>query len=172
MNVYDSAKPGEERVLNNVQWDKIIMGRTIVHGALNAHSPIWNPRCIDQRNHKPLEQIIEEFDLIINNDDSPTYAVERMSETLIIDLTLSTIPVGLLANWTVGRDNQATMSDHAVITWELEYPENVENDQKGRNRLTASWYITGMMEEELNDGDNGPLARNLTDWEWKRRSAA
>ena len=172
VNVYDSAKPGGGRVLEDAEWNKIITGRTIICGDFNAHSPVWNPRCIDRRNHKPLEKIIEEFDLIVNNDDSPTYAVERMSQTSIIDLTLTTIPVGLLANWAVERDNQATMSDHAVITWELEYSEKVENDQQRRERLTTGWDIKGMMEEEPKEGEEAPLARDLAEKEWKRRSEA
>ena len=60
-----------------------------------------------------------------------------MSPTSIIDLILTTIPVGLLANCAVERDNQANVSDYAVITWELEYSESVEDNQERRERLTT-----------------------------------
>ena len=62
------------------------------------------------------------------------------------------------------------MSDHAVITWELEYSETVENDRERRERLTTGWDIKGMMEEEPKEGEEAPLARDLAEKEWKRRS--
>ncbi len=33
------------RVIQDIPWNLVIRGRVLIAGDINAHSPIWNPRC-------------------------------------------------------------------------------------------------------------------------------
>lgn len=49
-------------------WELIIKGRVLILGDMNAHSPMWNPHCQTRKNAGPLEELIESYELIVNND--------------------------------------------------------------------------------------------------------
>ena len=47
--------------------------RVLIVGDMNAYSPIWNPHYRQNINVGPLEELIESYELIVNNDtDFPT----------------------------------------------------------------------------------------------------
>lgn len=62
---------------------------------MNAHSPIENPHYQQNINAGPLEELIENYELIINNNTKfPIYiSSPGMS---IIDLALTSLNLGLL----------------------------------------------------------------------------
>ena len=51
-----------------MQWDQVIEGRCLLVGDSNAHSPLWNPLARAPVNARPLENLIDETGLYINNE--------------------------------------------------------------------------------------------------------
>ena len=73
-------------------------------GDFNAHSPVWNPLISRRKDAGPLEQLIEEYNLILNNEPG---AITRLGKKKgpnkgpsiggsIIDLTFTTVEAGPL----------------------------------------------------------------------------
>lgn len=63
-------------------------GRVFIAGNINAHSPIWNPHCYKRQNGSVLEELIEQFGLLINNE--PGRSTRPSSQGVsVIDLALS-----------------------------------------------------------------------------------
>lgn len=76
------------RALEDIKWDSVIRGRFLMAGDINAHSPVRNSHCHKNQNATILEEIIEQFGLLINNE--PGRATCHFSRELsIIDLVLS-----------------------------------------------------------------------------------
>ena len=129
------------RAIEDINWDSTIQGRVVLLGDFNAHSPVWNPLISTRKEAGPLEQIIEDHGLILNNepgaitrpgktDDKPgdttrpgetedeTGATTRPKKTRgIIDLTFTTVEIGPLESWAIEREN-LTPSDHELIVLE------------------------------------------------------
>lgn len=71
--------------------------RVLIVGDMNVHSPIWNPHCHQRKNAGPLEDFIDSYDWIVNND--PDYYATRPSsqgQLSIIDLALTSPELGQL----------------------------------------------------------------------------
>ena len=68
----------------------------LIVGDMNAHSPIWNLNCHIEKNARPLKELIDNYELIVNND--PDYATCPSSQgtVSIIDLALSSPKLGPL----------------------------------------------------------------------------
>jgi hypothetical protein len=56
------------RVIEDIQWQSLLRGRAVLLGDFNAHSPIWNPLITQRKEAGPLERIIKNYDLILNNE--------------------------------------------------------------------------------------------------------
>ena len=68
-------------------WRSIIRRRVLIVGDINMYSTIWNLYCRQLKNTSPLEELIEGFELIVNNDtDFPTRPSSQGIS--IIDLAL------------------------------------------------------------------------------------
>lgn len=65
---WEGNTPRNRRALEDITWDRVIRGQFLLLGDINAHSPVWNPHCQRRKNAKPLEDLIEIFDLLINNE--------------------------------------------------------------------------------------------------------
>lgn len=105
------------RAIEDINWDLLIQGRTILFGDFNAHSPIWNPLISTKIEAGPLEQIIENFDLILNNEPGVITRPNARKNKSIIDLTFTTTPIGLLDSWLI-EEEYSTPSDHELIVFE------------------------------------------------------
>ena len=128
VNVYDNRvgqrctwqgnTPRIRKALDDVTWDRVIRGRVLFLRDVNAHSPIWNSHCRGRKNAKPLEDLIEKFNLLINNESGRTTrpASDGIS---IIDLALSTAELGPLTLWEI-PDDYPSLSDQELILlrWE------------------------------------------------------
>ena len=67
----------------------------MIVGDMNSHSLMWNPLCCQKQNVGPLEQLIEIYKLLVNNDtDFPTQSGSRGKS--IIDLALTSPDLGIL----------------------------------------------------------------------------
>ena len=82
-------------------------------GDVNAHSPVWNPHCRRRQNAKLLEDLIEKFDLLINNESGRTTRPASAGVS-VIDLALSTIELGFLTLWEIPEE-YPSLSDHELI---------------------------------------------------------
>ena len=61
------------QAIQDIPWRLVIRGRVLIIGDMNADSPMWNPHCRQNVNAGPLEELIESYELIVNNDtDFPT----------------------------------------------------------------------------------------------------
>ena len=62
---------------------------------MNVHSLMWNPHCHQKQNTDPLEELIEKYKLLVNNNmDFSTWLGSR--GMLIINLALTSPSLGLL----------------------------------------------------------------------------
>ncbi len=83
---------------------------------MNAHSPIWNPHCHQKQNAGPLEELIETYKLLVNNNtDFPTRPGSQGRS--IIDLALTSPSLGLLRIWEIPEE-YPSLSDHELILLE------------------------------------------------------
>ena len=96
----------------------MIQGRVLLLGDMNTHSPLWNPHCQKRINAKPLEELIEKFHLLINNESGQSTRLTSRGVS-IIDLALSMVELGLLSLWEIPEDFPS-LSDHELIVfwWE------------------------------------------------------
>lgn len=65
---------------------------------------MWNPHCQRRNNAGPLEQLIDSYELIVNND--PDYATRPSSQgsLSIIDLALISPELGPLRLWEIQKN--------------------------------------------------------------------
>ena len=97
---------------------------------MNAHSPVWNPHCHQRQNAGPLEELIETYELLVNNDtDFPTRPGSQGIS--IIDLALTSQGLGLLRVWEIPKE-YLSLSDHELIFLEWEDLE-IEGQEKQQN---------------------------------------
>lgn len=86
---------------------------------MNAYNPMWNFHCQRRKNFEPLEDFIEKYGLIVNND--PDYSTQPASQggVSIIDLALSSPELGPLCLWEIPEE-YPSLSDHKLILlgWE------------------------------------------------------
>lgn len=69
---WEENTPQTRRALEDIVWDRVIRERVLLVGDMNAHSPIWNSHCQRRKNAKPLEDLIEKFGLLVNNEPGRT----------------------------------------------------------------------------------------------------
>ncbi len=106
------------RAIEDFSWNIILQGRVLLLGDMNAHSPSWNPHCIRRQNSRPLEDLIDKYELIINNNtDYPTRP--RSQGISIINLALSTASLGPLTLWEIPEE-YPSVSDHELILLQWE----------------------------------------------------
>ena len=136
--VWQGPSPQRRRAIQDGDWARIIQGRCLLLGDFNAHSPRWNPHIGPRVNAGPLEAIIDEHDLIINNDPDTLTRPRGTPGVSIIDLALTTPRLGLVG-WEVYTD-KATGSDHEVIGvyWEDQGEQTLgtQTTQTGQERPT------------------------------------
>ena len=151
---WSGNNPRIRRALEDLNWEPIIRGRFLVAGDVNVHSPIWNPHCRRRQNVAILEDLIEQFGLLVNNE--PGRITQPLSrEVSIIDLALSSAQLGPLTLWEIPEEHPS-YSDHELIVlrWEdVEY--NLTN--KSCEKITG-WDIQGLI------GDKNKLQAAQSEW--------
>ncbi len=136
------------RAIQDIPWGLVIRGRVLIVGDMNAHSNMWNPHCRQKQNAGLLEEIIETYDLIVNNDtDFPTRPASRGIS--IIDLALISPDLNLVQVWEIPEENPS-LSDHEPILLEWEDIKGQENPQSAMK----GWNIENLLQDEklLNAG--------------------
>src|SRR5579871_1788161 len=160
INIYDQNTQDEQgrttRPIRQVQWEKILKGRSILLGDFNAKSFHWDPRG-KPTNAKDLENLIEKFNLFLNNDTSE-YTREEGKSKSVLDLTFSTLALGPLDSWSIVDEIQ-TPSDHKPIASELQLLSREGSPTSTSNTVTG-WKI-----DELSDEQKEEMSR-----EWDTRA--
>jgi hypothetical protein len=97
---------------------RLIEGRTVLTGDLNARGPTWNPWVAGRQNAGTMERLIKSHSLIVNNNNQQPTRCGKNSRW-IIDITLSNVTrrVGTPVTWKID-ENLATTSDHEMIVFE------------------------------------------------------
>ena len=125
-------------------WRSIIRGRVLIVGNINAHSTMWNPHCRQPKNAGPLEELIEGFELIVNNDtDLPTRLLSQGIS--IIDLVLTSPELGVFRVWEIPEE-YLSLSDHELILMEWEDIE-AQGPDKQQTAMTG-WSIKNLLEDK------------------------
>lgn len=99
--------------IKDITWSKIIQGRVLLLGDMNAHSPSWNPHCGKRQNAKPLKHLIDKYKLIVNNN-TDYFTCPQSQRISIIDLALTTASLGPLTLWESPVD-YSLVSDNELI---------------------------------------------------------
>jgi hypothetical protein len=154
INIYDNIiGPGScyqgqydysRRAIEDINWERVIQGRVILLGDFNAHSSEWNPRATSHTGAGPLEKLIEDYMLILNNKPG---AITRPGTThtgSIIDLTFTTIEIGVLDRWAIEED-LPTLSDHELIIFEYSDLDLDETPLKTRKGEVTGWKIDDLL---------------------------
>lgn len=114
---------------------------------MNVYSRMWNPHCQVRKNAGLLEEVIENYELIINN--SPEYATLPASQGgfSIIDLALISPELGLICHWEILK-KYPSLSDHELISlgWNDIEQQNQPNFSK---RLSTRWSIQKLLDNEI-----------------------
>ena len=93
--IWQGSNSTIRQAIQDICWSLVIRGRVLIVGDMNAHSSIWNPHCQQNVNAGPLEEIIESYELIVNNDtDFPTCS--SSPGISIIDLAFTSPELGPL----------------------------------------------------------------------------
>lgn len=141
VNVYDQRIRPEQgaafRAISKLSWSHIITRRTILAGDFNARSPRWDPYTRRPTNCNELLELIEKFQLILNNTEEPTR--EENESRSVIDLTFSTPEIGLLDHWAVDLNNPTT-SDHKIIYFSW-LPLREESSPRRLEKVVTGWDI-------------------------------
>src|SRR5271154_29236 len=158
INVYDNqiglgtCYKGESnqswRAIEDISWNTLLRGRVVLLGDFNAHSPAWNPLVTQRKDAGPLEQIIEDYDLILNNEPGAITrpGKEGGSRGSIIDLTFTTTDLGPLDLWAIDTE-WPTPSDHELIV--LEWADIEDTPIKPNKSEITGWDINKLKQDEI-----------------------
>ena len=91
----------------------VIHDRVLLVEDINAYSPSWNLHCTRRQNAGPFEELINKFELIVNNNTD--FATRPASQGIsIIDLALNTGNLRPLTLWEI-REKYPSLSDHELM---------------------------------------------------------
>lgn len=110
---------------------------------MNIHSTSWNPHCVRRQNTGLLEEFIDKYELIINNNiDFPTRP--QSLGISIIDLALTTAALGALTLWDIPKE-YPSMSDHELILFQW---EDLNHDWP-KPEVNTGWNIQALLEDKV-----------------------
>ena len=142
---YHGEIDSNRRAIEDINWEPLIQGRTILLGDFNAYSPEWNPLITLRIKAGLLEQIIKDFNLILNNKPGAITRLNARNNKSIIDLTFTTIQIGLLDSWLIEED-LSTPSDHELIVFS--WLDLNLNQSENRNQEITGWDIDKLLKDE------------------------
>lgn len=137
--VFRGDRTERRRAIDDIDWNNVIKGRTIILGDFNAHSPYGNLACRHRLRADQLETIIDDYGLLVNNDTTMATRPKQTPGHSIIDLTLTIPELDYLPAWTIDPD-YVTPSDHELISFDLENMNNTKGPL-GVSTATTGWDI-------------------------------
>jgi hypothetical protein len=111
-------------------------------------------------NAAPLEALIEDFNLYINNDSDTPTRPKSTPGISIIDLALTTQGLGPLSTWAIDQDHP-TGSDHEVIVLGWEDLAGIETPVENSRAITG-WQIQGLLADSEAIGKATQAWKELT----------
>ncbi|XP_029054193.1 uncharacterized protein LOC114881543 [Osmia bicornis bicornis] len=144
---FDSAGPPPTRELRElVDYCKVNGLQLLIGCHANAHHIVWGSSNINRRGEALLE-FLSTTDLeILNRGSSPTFVTSRRQE--VLDITLgSKKVVQAIQDWRM--DDEATLSDHRLITFKLTTESDLRASGTYRNPRVTCWpqYPESLKEE-------------------------
>ena len=121
---YQSDANRSWRAIEDITWNTLLRGRAVLLGDFNAHSPAWNPLISRRIDAGPLEQLIKDYNLILNNEPGAITRPGKDNRGSIIDLTFTTEELGPLELWAIETE-WPTPSDHELIVLEWTDIDNI-----------------------------------------------
>ena len=111
---------------------------------INVQNPIWNSHCYHRQNAGPLEEFIETYKLLVNNNiDFPTRpGSQGMS---IIDLALTSPDLDLLREWEIPEEYPLVF-DHKFFF--LKWEDILIKGTKMQQPATKRWSIQNLLEDK------------------------
>ena len=93
--IWERSSPIVQGTIQDMSWKQIIKSRVLIVGDINTHSSIWNPYCRQNVNVWLYKELIEGYQLIINNNTN--FPIQPSSSGMsIIDITLISLDLGPL----------------------------------------------------------------------------
>lgn len=81
-----------------MNYEDLIVGRTVLLGDVNTHSPYWNLEFRYRQRAESFEKGIDEHGFMVNDDISVATRQKQTSGRSIIDLTLTSIRFAVFAS--------------------------------------------------------------------------
>lgn len=105
---------------------------------------LWNLHCWQKVNAVPLEELIEKYELIVNNN---TDFLTRPSSSgiSIINLALTSPDLGPLQVWEIPEE-YPSLSDHELIL--LKWEDLDSTDQNNSPVAVIGWNIRNLVEDD------------------------
>lgn len=106
----------------------------LIVGDMNANNLMWNLHYCQKQNASPLEEVIEIYEFLINNDTNFLSCLGSWGVS-IINLVLTSPDLGLLWVWEIPEE-YLFLSDHELVRleWKDIGMNNLEDPQ-----LIKSW---------------------------------
>lgn len=143
-----------------MQWDQIVEGRCLFIGDFKAHSSLWNPLARARVNAGPLENLIDESGLYINNEMGISTRPKRTPGISIIDLAMTTVSMGPLEMWIVDQEHP-NGSDHETIVMEW---TSLEQGIAATSQTVTGWQIQTLQ------ANSQVLEEAKLDWQMRAQS--
>lgn len=141
---WDGGISCTRRALEDINWSSVIQGRVLLAGDMNAHNPLWNLHCHQRQNASVLEEMIDEYGLLVNNE--PGRSTRPLSQGIsVIDLALTTAALGPLTLWEIPEEYPA-LSDHELIF--LRWDDVDLNPSQADTGRATGWDIQGLVEDK------------------------
>lgn len=107
------STPVIQQVIQDICWNLVIRGHVLLVGDINAHSSTWNLHYIRQQNAALFEELINKFELIVNNKTD--FATQPVSQGIsIIDLAPSIGNLRPLTLWEISEE-YLSLSNHELM---------------------------------------------------------
>lgn len=103
-------------------------------GDLNSHNTIWGSEKVDAAGRR-VEQLLDEFDLVLLNTGEGTYINSRSNSLSAIDLSISSPCLAPLVEWNVSINN----TDHLPICIKFAERFTSNDTYKKWKLLKANW---------------------------------
>src|SRR4030095_13680993 len=105
------------RAIEDTNWSTLLRGRVVLLGDFNANSPAWSNLVSQRRDAGPLEQLIKDYDLILNNEPGVITRPGKENKGTIIDLIFTITEIGPLDLWAI-KEDIIIFLDYALIVLE------------------------------------------------------
>ena len=122
--IYLGVYARRRRAIEDVSWNRIITERTVFIGDFNAYSSKWNYMCERLIGARPLEELLDKYNLVVINEEG--VVIRRLSEKVsIIDLVITLSSLSDSMTWCILGKAYSSMLDYELIV--VGWPDLVED---------------------------------------------